>query len=721
MAAAVPPAVIAGFPAGAGAGAAPVPVALPPSTYQSRFGDAQFDLLGGQYQGLYAEQSVVPIGGAAAAPDTRQLLNGAIRAATSPACVAYAMLIREANGNLRVKTFVNLARYPSLPGFPATPWDNRLFAQQSDIVCAAGGFTHFSVAEWPNDSFNLSGSVRTMATGEMTTAITALADPEGIIGAVDPAVANSEEIRTRRALPLGAQLASLTIGRDLSPQEFWNQVCVHILNIPTLTAACQHVVNWGRVALTEVQAANGLVANEVTPLDLVGMDGTLLNHRMQFVQRDLPGLVAGSGDPMNQVAQAMGAFTTEAREARRVAQENRVSDKQPKGPADKWKTLLPTLLKLCEVGDQTALPPLYKEIAKGTKREELPAFQGDLNRVATADTSYNREPPVVSAKMLRRLVDLEWAAHDDSDLEGGLTPWHTIYVSKGQQADLQRQAAKYNLLVGGDTVSYADVDKFDAIDTHVSLPVKFSQVKRSLEAYVLVCISGLGLAHRWTREARRSVQAAQRYEFELEEKFDRRPELCANVIRWFSLRHNQFFKSQRLSLNAIDAIVMPLTSIWDEILLDCWMPPPLPSTYQQVVTGGDDAASAISNLTGVTGAFTNTPPTYSGATSTPPAESKTGSGLSPTNRSTGTAAINQSIDPKVKELAGVGWKSRQVQWKFSTDWPKNKDGGDMCLPWHTSGCYTNCGKKKDHRPQTEEEKSTLCGFLEKNFEEWRKN
>eukprot|EP00978_Attheya_sp_CCMP212_P034418 scaffold143976_cov43-Attheya_sp.AAC.3 len=341
------------------------------------------------------------------------------------------------------------------------------------------------------------------------------------------------------------------------------------------------------------------------------------------------------------------------------------------------------------------------------------SFQGDLNQAAAADISYNCEPPVASAKMLRRLVDLEWAAHDDSDLEGGLTPWHTIYVSKGQHAELQRHAAKYNLLVGGDTVSYADVEKFDAIDTHVSLPVKFFQVKRSLEAYVLVCVSGLGHGHCCTNMARLSVQAAQRYEFELEEKFERRPEMCANVIRWFSLRHNQFFKSQCLALNAIDAVVPSLSTIWDEILLDCWMPPPLPTTYRQVITG--DATTESSNLTGTFA------PTGSAMDAAGSKGTNAGPGTQPGTRSTGTASINTKIDSTVKELAGVGWKSRQVQWKFAKEWPTNKDGMDMCLPWHTSGCYTNCRKSQDHRPQMEEEKATLCKFLEKNFDEWRKN
>jgi hypothetical protein len=709
----------AALPGAAGAGGAPMPVALPPSNYRDRFSDAQFDLLQGQYQGLYTEQSVSPLGGAAQPPNTQTLLSGAIRATDFSASVAYAMLVREPTGNLRVKTFLNLARFYTFPGAPASGWDGRLFAQQGDIISGAGGFVHFNLVEWPQDSFNLTNTVPALMIGEVTAAVAALGDAEDILDPPNPAAATTEEIRTRRAIPLGAQIASLTLGRELTPQEFWSQVCVHILNTPVLNAACQHVVNWGRAAITEVQAANSTVVNEVTPLDLIVMDAPLLNSRLQLIHRDLTGLVAPGGpNPMNQVAQAMGAFTTEAREARRMAQANRVMDKKPKEPSDRWKSLLPALLKLCEVADQTALPPLYHQIAKGTKREELPTFQGDINRVAAADISYNREPPVVSAKMLRRLVDLEWAAHDDSDLEGGLTPWHTIYVSKGQQADLQRNAAKYNLLVGGDTVSYADVDQFEAIDAHVSVPTKFSQVKRSLESYVLTCSSGLGVAHRWTQEARSSVHSAQRHEFELEEKVEQRPELCGSIIRWFSLRHNQFFRTQRLVLNVHEAVVPSLVSIWNEILLDCWIPPPLPNAYHKAVTiTKQDDATAISNITESTAGTSHYGQTVGsyGQTvgSSDPAKDK--------SRSSGSASLNNKIDAKVKELAGVGWKSRQVQWKFSTEWPKNKDGIDMCLPWHISGCYTNCRKNKDHREQTAEERTLLCEFLEKNFEEWRKN
>eukprot|EP00978_Attheya_sp_CCMP212_P005368 scaffold12016_cov65-Attheya_sp.AAC.4 len=68
MATSVPPA--AGLPAGVGDGGMPGLVALPPASYQSWFGNTQFDLLGGrQYLGLYTEQLVTPIGEAAQPPN----------------------------------------------------------------------------------------------------------------------------------------------------------------------------------------------------------------------------------------------------------------------------------------------------------------------------------------------------------------------------------------------------------------------------------------------------------------------------------------------------------------------------------------------------------------------------------------------------------------------------------------------------------------------------
>ena len=173
----------------------------------------------------------------------------------SPTCVAYVLLIRDGGGRILVKTFLNLTHFHNFSGFPATPWDNLLFAQKVDVVRVMGGFTHFNLVEYTNDIFNLTENVLNLVVEDVTAALEALDVPEDILDTVDPAAVKVEEIYVeeiwiRKSIPLGVQLSQLKIGRDLTPQEFWNQICVLILNTPTIHVECQHVVNWGLMAVT---------------------------------------------------------------------------------------------------------------------------------------------------------------------------------------------------------------------------------------------------------------------------------------------------------------------------------------------------------------------------------------------------------------------------------------------------------------------------------------
>ena len=81
-------------------------------------------------------------------------------------------------------------------------------------------------------------------------------------------------------------------------------------------------------------------------MKLISMCASMLNHRMLLIQIDLLGIVIGASNPMDQVALVMGAFTTESRESRRISQDNQTSEKKPKGPAEIWKYMLPTLLNI---------------------------------------------------------------------------------------------------------------------------------------------------------------------------------------------------------------------------------------------------------------------------------------------------------------------------------------------------------------------------------------
>ena len=85
---------------------------------------------------------------------------------------------------------------------------------------AAGGFTNFNLVECPNDIFNITENVPPLVVEDTTAALIVLADTKDILDAAKPVVPNVEEIRTRKFIPLGAQLSRLNIGRDLTPHKF---------------------------------------------------------------------------------------------------------------------------------------------------------------------------------------------------------------------------------------------------------------------------------------------------------------------------------------------------------------------------------------------------------------------------------------------------------------------------------------------------------------------
>ena len=63
-----------------------------------------------------------------------------------------------------------------------------------------------------------------------------------------------------------------------------------------------------------------------------------------------------------------------------------------------------------------------------------------------------------------------------------------------------------------------------------------------------------------------------------------------------------------------------------------------------------------------------------------------------------------------------------VHKQFQSMWPKNRNGNDMCLPFHHRGtCYDNCSQKADHYAHNDAEEATFCTFLQDIFAKWHLN
>eukprot|EP00978_Attheya_sp_CCMP212_P013573 scaffold34079_cov72-Attheya_sp.AAC.1 len=121
------------------------------------------------------------------------------------------------------------------------------------------GIITFATAGLLDNIFTRTPFTRVPSLATVDAAIEALVDPEDNLGPFAVADAGTEEKRTRFAVVLPGPLAAMCIGRDFTPQAFWDTVVAHIRATPMLMPACTYIVEWGLLART-VDAAD-VVAN----------------------------------------------------------------------------------------------------------------------------------------------------------------------------------------------------------------------------------------------------------------------------------------------------------------------------------------------------------------------------------------------------------------------------------------------------------------------------
>jgi len=129
-------------------------------------------------------------------------------------------------------------------------------------------------------------------------------------------------------------------------------------------------------------------------------------------------------------------MTAETRQARVYNEQVQAEAMREKEAGDRWKGReLLDLIHDCEVPDEAQLPEVYARLAQSNKKmtSDATAIHKELKDVAKRDTSFVSNPPVLSSKVCHRGIELEWYAKDKEDLDGGITPWHTVYISRAQQ------------------------------------------------------------------------------------------------------------------------------------------------------------------------------------------------------------------------------------------------------------------------------------------------
>jgi hypothetical protein len=320
---------------------------------------------------------------------------------------------------------------------------------------------------------------------------------------------------------------------------------------------------------------------------------------------------------------------------------------------------------------------------------------------------------VLTTNFLDRLLEPHYDARDPDDLEDGVTPWLTLSLGVDHHTALRRMANLATVLQGGEqSVTLADVLDLKKMEKdNFAFPHKYRQSFRSLGSFLVVLDTFMGANHRVSQALRQSLKDALLNEEELEERVERSPFGASSVLRWFSLRFNQFFRQHRLSMVATAVALPPFSEIWSDILIENWRAPTLPSRYLSESAASKehftDGASTISGLTAPSTVLSTGSNTPTATTKTPSSDKQ--------------KAVFHAPDEEVVNMAGENWRSDVVKKELSDTWPVMKSGKLLCLPWWTKkGCFQAC--KRCHADTLDPgDRKIVLEFLDTNFAKYRKN
>jgi hypothetical protein len=289
---------------------------------------------------------------------------------------------------------------------------------------------------------------------------------------------------------------TLFLENDLTPREGY-ETFLAAATANNDVGDCAPLLQWMRLALT--RTAVGQASTLARPPPTVPLaDATLIEHRWSFVVRDLPVL-----DPSqvqhgaHYIAASIGALAHEQRVARHEDQLRRVAD-STKTPQAHFGTAIRTILRLCQVSHESMLPPLYRELAKAPKRQELGVIQAAVDDAATALGVH--VSLVVTPHLGKKLATLAWKMSDADDLSTGVHPFSVGYKTPAErQAQLSLIQLHQMVMENGTAPSLQDAQLLTSSD-NVTMPLTITSGRYTMLNLLMILHAGLGATHPMTNE-----------------------------------------------------------------------------------------------------------------------------------------------------------------------------------------------------------------------------
>lgn len=662
------------------------------ASYLDLFSDATKDVFQGEYDAVMAPYDV-PLQNVPAAHSPDQIRTLVVGARTQRVPTAFLLL-----HDNRIHVYLQIDKFHTRLGLPATAWDDRLFAQKGDLYR-----NQAVLVEWKSDYFHqLTQQVIVPTPATIDTVLAAQPEVD-YLGPYAQGEAGTELIKLRRTCFVPPKYVPMFLGNPLSPKEAWERVRGQIV-IDGKEAGCKALVKWLQAAITRAGVGQlptlALTEAPVAPL----ADAVLLDHRQRILEEDFPELSNHQALAQhNQIAANLGELVRDNRAAR---DQERAEKEQAKvkDPKDLLGDVgLQKLLRWSHVVTSADLQALWRDLVKAKKSQQLAVLQWAVDKVKD-ELGETELPFVVSPATLDMVKNLRFTMQTPNHVSTGLQPFQ--FPEEAQEGTVSSQAIYQALYAGTSAPPMSDVAVI--MQAKPGAPKLLYQARHQVRRTYILMVALLGTEHvlciAYDRFYQRFLGAEA--------------ELYRYQQGLSSSKEQLLFPSKILKRNAIDL------SYWFEMQANtpAIRPPPkfehIFEAIKQEQTHWEPQMSASFlkelKLDGIKPVPDTAPNTK--LSGMPPGG---GDALAPEDAMANNPHFLEDKFGVYRKLTNVKTRAirRKIAEKVLPPLPLSKiDKQPMCLAWHTKGrCNARCPRAADHVAYEASEVTELVNWCVQHF------
>jgi hypothetical protein len=660
MAEAVPPAVPDAPPG-------PVPLPQPPRTYAAFY---ENDPFGGQCAGAYGTLTVAPGDARLSPAQIKQVL------ATRPEDKLAFVMMAEDGKTVLLHRF---RQYNDPFGAQPGPMNGALLAVKGEVH--AMGVT---VVQLPENAFALAEGSAPPFAAVIEALWDAPADQaDWLMGPYAAGAAEVEAATVRRLMLVPNRYLRPLLEARLTARELWEQVVQPLIG-DQLENDCALFVAWAR--RTIVNPGEGAPAGQSIRLPMpavLELEGRVAEHVSSRFLLDLPGRDPAhqAGNVAGLLAAGFGSMSTAMDRQSASAEQRQVAQKAAEQSVQGRWGAINRLLRVCRVEHEDQLPPIYKIAAKAGQKADRVVLQEAITlRVAEDGTSMRY--PFVRAQLAKSFSNLLFRAQYSGCMETGMSIYHFCLGGDQAAAKMNLVAQQYDDALAGPGVT---VDQLQQVAPKMSAktPISANILLDAYEDYAALLDVILGEGHEVAVHFRDFLAEMRGMRTDLDKRFARDDLTGQWLTREIHVQMDYWFGKQEMS--------------------DAPFPKPELGVLVEMVR-----FQRKHNEERPPGP--KKPPASSGG-----ASSGTGTGGGGGGGSTSGGTSGVKIDNPTPPPAGlVFWRQYSVT-RFKAlhpVTPNNDTGTPFCINWHKRGtCFTNCGRKEDHRHHNANETARFLAHL----------